>query len=45
MAAIGLKVKFSKYTLFWQEVCYMGHVVSDHGVSTDPSKVEVVVKC
>lgn len=38
----GLKAKLNKCAFFQREVRYLGHVVSDQGVSTDPSKVEVV---
>lgn len=38
----GLKAKLSKCAFFQKEVPYLGHVVSDKGVSTDPAKVEVV---
>lgn len=38
----GLKAKLSKCAFFQQEVRYLGHVISDKGVSTDPSKVQVV---
>lgn len=38
----GLKAKLAKCAFFQREVRYLGHVVSDQGVSTDPSKVEVV---
>lgn len=38
----GLKVKLSKCAFFQQEVSYLGHVISDKGVSTDPSKIEAV---
>ena len=41
----GLKAKLSKCAFFQREVLYLGHVVSDRGVSTDPSKVEVVTNC
>uniref|UniRef100_A0A8C2FG16 Gypsy retrotransposon integrase-like protein 1 n=1 Tax=Cyprinus carpio TaxID=7962 RepID=A0A8C2FG16_CYPCA len=38
----GLKAKLTKCAFFKQEVSYLGHVISDKGVSTDPSKVEAV---
>lgn len=38
----GLKAKLGKCAFFQREVKYLGHVISDAGVSTDPSKVEVV---
>lgn len=38
----GLKAKLSKCAFFRNKVPYLGHVVSDKGVSTDPNKVEVV---
>lgn len=38
----SLKVKLSKCHFFQKEVKYLGHVVSEHGVATDPDKVAVV---
>ena len=38
----GLKANLKKCAFFQRAVRYLGHVVSDQGVSTDPSKVEVV---
>lgn len=38
----GLKVKLSKCAFFQKEVRYLGHVISDKGVSTDPSKIKAV---
>lgn len=38
----GLKVKLSKCSFFKREVSYLGHVISDKGVSTDPAKIECV---
>lgn len=38
----GLELKPSKYEVFQREVRYLGHVVSEHGVSTDPENVAVV---
>ena len=37
-----LKLKPQKCHLFQREVLYLGHIVSERGVSTDPAKVEVV---
>ena len=38
----GLKAKLKKCAFFQQKVRYLGHVISDQGVSTDPSKIEAV---
>ena len=38
----GLKLKPTKCELLQTEVCYLGHVVSQHGVATDPRKLEAV---
>ncbi|XP_060719718.1 retrovirus-related Pol polyprotein from transposon 412 [Tachysurus vachellii] len=40
----GLKAKLGKCAFFQPEVKYLGHVVSSHGVATDPSKIEVVAQ-
>lgn len=40
----GLKAKWEKCAFFQQEVGYLGHVISNKGVSTDPAKVEAVAK-
>lgn len=37
-----LKLKPKKCHLFQKEVLYLGHVVSEEGVSTDPAKIEAV---
>ena len=38
----GLKVKLSKCHFFQKEVKYLGHVVSEQGVATDPDKLAAV---
>ena len=38
----GLKLSPKKYILLQQSVPFLGHVVSDRGVSTDPKKIEAV---
>ena len=38
----GLKLSPKKCILLQQSVPFLGHVVSDHGVSTDPKKIEAV---
>ena len=38
----NLKLKPKKCHLFQKEVLYLGHVVSEAGVSTDPSKIESI---
>ena len=40
----NLKLKAKKCILFSQKVKYLGHVISDRGVMTDPEKVEAVEK-
>ena len=42
LAKAKLKLKPSKCALLQSEVKYLGHVVSRHGVATDPEKVEAV---
>ena len=38
----GLRVKASKCKLFQSSIKYLGHVISEHGVTTDPGKVLAV---
>lgn len=38
----GLKVKLEKCSFFKKEVQYLGHLISEEGVSTDPSKITAV---
>ena len=38
----NLKLKPSKCVLFRRQVTYLGHVVSEEGIHTDPSKIEAV---
>ena len=38
----GLKVKPQKCFLFMKEVNYLGHVIFERGVETDPKKIEVI---
>jgi hypothetical protein len=38
----GLKLKPKKCTLFAKEVAFLGHVISEAGVATDPDKVKCI---
>ncbi|XP_076748173.1 uncharacterized protein LOC143421991 [Maylandia zebra] len=38
----NLKLKPSKCCLFWEQVAYLGHIISAGGISTDPQKVQQV---
>ena len=38
----GLKLQPNKCHLFQREVEYLGHIVSDEGVKTDPAKIQRV---
>ena len=40
----GLKLKPAKCNFCQQQVSFLGHVVSSRGISTDPSKTEVISK-
>ena len=40
----GLKLKPSKYEFFKKWIAYLGHIVSDKGIETDPKKIEAIVK-
>lgn len=37
------KLKFSKCNFAQRSIMYLGHIISEHGVATDPAKVEAVV--
>jgi hypothetical protein len=42
MQTVGLKLKARICKLFSTEVEYLSHVVSKHGVATDPKKIDAV---
>ena len=44
LRAAGLKLKPSKCEFFKKEIKYLGHVVSEEGVSTDPDKIKSVTE-
>ena len=42
LSAAGLKLKPKKCNLFRRQVQYLGHIVSDKGIQTDPDKIKAV---
>ena len=42
LAKAGLKLKPSECEFFKKRIKYLGHIVSEEGVSSDPKKVEAV---
>ena len=44
LKAVDLKLKPSKCDFFKKEIKYLGHVVSEQGVSTDPDKIKAVTE-
>ena len=42
LRATGLKLKPEKCVLFQKSVSFLGHVISERGISTDPEKVKAV---
>ena len=44
LAAAGLKMAPKKCTFFRREVTFLGHIVSEKGVQTDPSKTSAVAE-
>ena len=40
----GLKLKPSKCEFFKKRIHYLGHIVSNEGIETDPKKIEAIVK-
>jgi hypothetical protein len=38
-----LYAKMSKYEFWWNEVSFLGHAISEGGISVDPSKIEDVL--
>ena len=41
----NLKLNRKKCTFFQREVEYLGHIVSEKGIKTDPKKIEAIVNC
>jgi hypothetical protein len=42
LLAAGLRLKAKKYHLFCKKVVYLGHVLSEAGIATDPEKTKIV---
>ena len=41
----NLKLKPKKCAIFRDDIKYLGHIVSEHGVKCDPAKIEAVQNC
>ena len=39
-----LRVKSSKCALFQDHLCYLGHIISSNGITTDPSKTCKIIE-
>ena len=44
LKAVSLKLKPSKCYFFKKEIKYLGHVVSEEGVSSDPDKIKSITE-
>jgi len=44
LRAAGLRVKLSKCEFFQPSVHFLGHIVSESGVSTDPAKLQAIIE-
>jgi len=44
LRSAGLKLKPEKCTLFQRSVSFLGHVVSEKGIETDPAKIRAVIE-
>ncbi|KAJ8401335.1 hypothetical protein AAFF_G00385660 [Aldrovandia affinis] len=44
IANANLRLNLAKYSLFRRQTSFLGHIVSERGVSTNPAKVEAVEK-
>ena len=42
LSEAGLKLKLSKCEFFKERISYLGHIVSSHGIATDPKKIASV---
>jgi transposase InsO family protein len=43
LSKASLKLKPKKCVLFQKKISYLGHIVSEHGVETDPAKIRVIL--
>ena len=44
LVSAGLKLKPKKCTLFSKSVLYLGHIISEDGIATDPAKTKVIAE-
>ena len=43
LSEVNLKLKPSKCTFFQKQIQFLGHIVSENGVATDPQKVSAII--
>jgi len=40
----GFKINLKRCEFFKKKICYLGHIINEHGLKKDPTKVEAILK-